>query len=115
MSSNTIVLRQVVRGLLKAGACVVLLASQLAAGERLVLEVREAGGFRRHEPVSALVTLPRAVPRATPFRLLIDGAPAGAQFRPAGDGETTAQWWIDFSTILSPYEERNYVIEYGRD
>lgn len=115
MFSNAIVLRRVVPGLLRAGACLFILGSQLGAAERLGLEVVETGGFRRHEPASALVTLPQAVARGTPFRLLIDGAPGVAQFRPAGDGEQTAQWWIDFSTILAPHEERTYVVEYGRD
>ncbi|MBI3866606.1 MAG: hypothetical protein HY290_32390 [Planctomycetia bacterium] len=101
--------------LLSAGCAVLLLCGNLTAGERLELEAREVGGIRRHEPVSALITLPQAVGRNTPFRLVLDGDPVAAQFRPAGDGEQTAQWWIDFSTILGPFDRHTYVVEYGRD
>lgn len=104
---------QILPGLAKVSACLCLLAAPLIAGERLVLEVREVGGFRRHEPVSSLLTFPKAISRGTTFRLLIKGAPTAAQFRPATDAEQAAQWWIDFSTILSPYERQECVIEYG--
>jgi len=100
---------------LKAGACLFIFCSQVGAAERLELEVREVGGFRRNEPVSALLTLPQAVARGTPFRLLIDGTPTSAQFRPAGDAEQTAECWIDFSTPLTPHQVRTCVVEYGSD
>lgn len=106
---------RVVRSVFLAGAALFIHGSSLAAGERLVLEVREVGGFRRHEPVGTLLTLPQAVARTTPFRLLVDGTPAVAQFRPDGDSEHTAKWWVDFSTILAPFEQRTFVIEYGSD
>lgn len=115
MPLNSIVCRQVVLVLMQAGACLSILCGQLGAADKLALEVREVGGFRRHEPVSTLVSLPQAVARSTPFRLLFDNAPLIAQFRPAGDGEQTDQWWIDFSTILSPHEARTYVVEYGSE
>jgi hypothetical protein len=115
MFTNANIFRKALLLWAQFAACLFILARPLFAGERLALEVREMGGFRRHEPVSALITLPQAVPRDTPFRLLTDGAPVVAQFRPAGDDVQSAKWWVDFSTILSPHEVRNYVVEYGSD
>jgi hypothetical protein len=115
VSANAIVARPFFGAILIAGAWSSVLCSDLAAGDRLEIEVREVGGFRRHEPVAALVTLPGAVSRETPFRLLLNGVPETAQFRPAGDDQEAAQWWIDFSTRLAPYEKALYLVEYGGD
>src|SRR5687768_4554896 len=86
------------------------------AAERLVLEVRETGGFRRNGcPTAVLLVLPADVPRATPFRLLDDtGEPVGAQFRQDGDAQATNRWWLDFGASLDPSATRNYVVEYGQ-
>src|SRR5262245_50333089 len=99
--------RLFLRALLLAGAFSSIFSGQLVAGERLELEVHEVAGIRRHEPVSTLLTLPGAVPRETPFRLLRNGSTEIAQFRPAGDSKETAQWWLDFSTKLAPFESQN--------
>lgn len=115
MLSNTIFARRFREVLSSAAAWVSILCSGLSAAERLELEVREIAGIRRHEPVSALITLPKPVPRNTPFRLLLDGMPVTAQFRPTGDDEQSAHWWIDFSTILGPYGQHLYAVEYGSD
>ncbi len=93
-----------------------LLIGSLSAAERLELDVREIGGIRRHEPLNTVITLPKPVPLGTAFRLLLDGMPVNAQFRSAGEGELpSAQWWIDFSTALGPFERSTYVVEYGSD
>jgi hypothetical protein len=85
------------------------------AGERLGLEVREVAGLARGGyPVHGLVKLPRAVPTTTEFRLLRDGKPVVAQFRPDGEG-ATAQWWLDFQTEMAPSETRSYTVEFGND
>jgi hypothetical protein len=100
---------------LTAVASWLIICSQIRASERMELEVREVGGFKRNEPVSTLFTLPQAVPRDTPFRLLLDGTPVIAQFRPVSDARQVTQWWLDFSSSLSPHEDRTYVVEYGSD
>jgi hypothetical protein len=83
--------------------------------ERLELEVRETGGLaRRGYPTQALLKLPRPVAASTKFRLLSDGKPVVAQFRPDGDKET-GKWWLDFQTEMEPNEERRYVVEFGDD
>ena len=94
-------------------ACLLIFIAPALAGERLVLEVHEVGGFRRQPPIRVPLALPRPVPRATPFRLLVDGKPSSAQFRPSGDGEQTDQWWVDFSLPLTPHETRECIVEYG--
>src|SRR6266536_1367630 len=77
-----------------------------SAAERLDLEVRETGGLARGGyPAHALLKLPRSVPPTTKFRLLHDGKPVVAQFRPDRDG-TTAQWRLDFQTDMAPHEKR---------
>jgi len=91
------------------------LTSSAAAAERLGLEVRETGGLARGGyPAHALLKLPRPVPPTTKFRLLHDGKPVVAQFRPDRDG-TTAQWWLDFQTDMAPLEKRRYTVEFGGD
>ena len=109
-------LRRIRDALLSSAAFVSILCGGLAAAERLELEVREVGGIRRHEPLNALITLNKPVPRDTPFRLLLDGMPVIAQFRPAGGDGPAARWWIDFSTMRRPLRAGHvYVVEYGSD
>src|SRR5438128_2592527 len=89
--------------------------SSASAAERLGLEVRETGGLARGGyPAHALLKLPRPVPPTTKFRLLHDGKPVVAQFRPDRDG-TTAQWWLDFQTEMAPHETRKYTVKFGGD
>jgi hypothetical protein len=99
-------------------ACALLLAGpRLEGAERLTLEVRETGGFRRQQcPSAVLLLLPAAVPRETSFRLLDDaGKPVRAQFRPAGENPAADGWWLDFGASLEPFAKRRYVVEYGPD
>src|SRR5437764_4866456 len=83
------------------------------AAERLPLEVRETGGLARSGyPAQGFLKLPRPVPPTTKFRLLHDGKPVVAQFRPDRAG-ATAQWWLDFQTEMAPHEMRQYTVEFG--
>jgi hypothetical protein len=92
-----------------------VVTSSADAGERLGLEVRETAGLaRRGYPAHALLELPRSVPATTKFRLLRDGKPVVAQFRPNGE-QATAQWWLDFQTEMDPNETRKYTVEFGDD
>src|SRR5262245_53736649 len=84
------------------------LAPSVPAAERLELEVRETAGLARGGyPAHGLLRLPRPVPATTKFRLLHDGKPVVAQFRPDGTGPT-ARWWLDFQTEMAPREKRKY-------
>lgn len=90
-----------------------LVVARTHAAERLLLEVREMGGLARGGyPAHGLLTLPRPVPAKTSFRLVHDGRPVVAQFRPDG-AEATARWWLDFQTDMKPLETRRYAVEYG--
>src|SRR5438874_2535872 len=85
------------------------------AAERLRLEVRETGGLARSGyPAQGFLKLPRPVPATTKFRLLHDGKPVVAQFRPDREG-ATSQWWLDFETEMAPQETRKYTVEFGDD
>src|SRR5438105_1333729 len=91
------------------------LTSSASAAEQLGLEVRETGGLARGGyPAHALLKLPRSVPPTTKFRLLHNGKPVVAQFRPDREG-ATAQWWLDFQTEMAPHEKRKYTVEFGSD
>ncbi len=83
------------------------------AVERLELEVREPSGLARGGyPAHAMLKLPRPVPVTTKFRLIYEGKPVVAQFRPDRD-EATANWWLDFQTEIKPHETKKYVVEFG--
>lgn len=85
------------------------------AVERLELEVREPSGLARGGyPAHALLKLPRSVPGTTKFRLVNEGKPVVAQFRPDRE-EATAQWWLDFQTTMNPNETKKYMVEFGDD
>lgn len=87
--------------------------SSASAAERVELEVRETAGLaRRGYPAQALLKLPHSVPATTKFRLLYDGKPIVAQFRPDGD-KLTADWWLDFQTEMAPLERKKYMVEFG--
>lgn len=85
-----------------------------ARGDELRFTIREPYGVLRHGyPQSVPFTLPQAVAADTPFRLLRDGRPVRAQFRPhATDGKSN-RWWVDFPAVLAPHETAEFVIEYG--
>lgn len=85
------------------------------AAERLLLSVAEPAGIHRDgAPVHAKLKLPEPVPVGTNFRLISDGKPVTAQFRPNGKSDT-ADWWLDFVGRSAPFEKRRYMIEYGDD
>jgi hypothetical protein len=89
--------------------------SSAGGAEQFRVEVREVSGLARSGyPAHALLKLPRAVSPTTKFRLLHEGKPVVAQFRPDREG-TTAQWWLDFQTAMAPEEKRVYTVEFGDD
>lgn len=91
------------------------LAMSACAAERLELEVRETGGLaRRGFPVHTQVKLPRAVPVSAKFRLISDGKPVVAQFRPHSE-ESSLNWWLDFQADMSPNEIKRFQVEFGDD
>jgi hypothetical protein len=93
----------------------VLGPAETNAVERSELEVRETVGLARGGyPAHALLKLPRPVSATTSFRLLYEGKPVVAQFRPDGDKET-AKWWLDFQTEIKPHEKKQYILEFGED
>lgn len=88
-----------------------LLATALPASERRTLEVRETSGIRRFGyPVAAMLELREPLPAGTRFRLLQDGKPIEAQFRPFSRGVA-----IDFEGSFLPLETRRYTLELGTD
>lgn len=94
----------------------------VCAAEQIWIEIHEPAGIRRGGyPVHGKLTLPRAVPVTTGFRLLHADKPVVAQFRPqtgtnsnVGD-RIASEWWLDFTTQLAPNEIREYVVQYGDD
>jgi hypothetical protein len=83
---------------------------------RLTLEVTEQAGVHRDgSPVHALLTLPRPTAASTSFRLLHDGKPVVAQFRPNASASESSEWWLDFIVRSAPNETRKYIVEYGPD
>ncbi|MBI2478417.1 MAG: hypothetical protein HYV60_07180 [Planctomycetia bacterium] len=100
-----------------AGALMALqIMPACAEPHRLTLEVLEPIGVHRDgSPVHALLVLPRPVAASTSFRLLQDGRPVVAQFRPDSNSSETSKWWLDFIAQSAPNERCEYVVEYGTD
>src|SRR2546426_1442054 len=94
-----------------------IIATPLFASERRTLEVRETAGIRRFGyPIGAVLELREPLPAGTRFRLLQDGKPIEAQFRPfSGGGNLTAGVAIDFEGNFLPLETRRYALELGMD
>jgi hypothetical protein len=90
-------------------------AAEPADVQRLTLSVAETAGLRRFGyPVHVVLSLPQPVKDAEHFRLLEDGKPVTAQFRPQGDkdqGFRTVS--LDFNVNHAPLETREYVVEFG--
>src|SRR5262245_55882076 len=77
--------------------------------KRLTGVVSDTSGLRRFGyPVEAVLPVPADL--VGRCRLLADGKPVAAQFRPAPDGKGV---FLDFSTSLGPLEKREFVVEYG--
>ena len=95
---------------------VLLLSAACLAAEPqpIEIEVTESAGMRRHSsPVHTLIQLPKAVAAATKFRLLHNGKPVVAQFRPDQQASQTSKWWLDFMARVKPFETTKYRVEYG--
>jgi len=91
-------------------------AALSAEPRRLTLEVTEPSGVHRDgSPVHVLLALPRAAAASTSFRLIHDGKPVVAQFRPNMSNLETTEWWLDFIAPSAPNERCEYVVEYGPD
>ncbi len=91
-------------------------AALAAEPRRLTLEVTEPIGVHRDgSPVHALLVLPRPTAASTSFRLMHDGKPVVAQFRPNTSAPETSEWWLDFIARSAPNEKREYLVEYGPD
>jgi hypothetical protein len=91
-------------------------ATLAAEPHSLTLEVTEPTGVHRDgSPVHALLALPYPAAASTCFRLLRDGKPVAAQFRPNTNAKKTSEWWLDFIARSAPNERREYVVEYGPD
>jgi hypothetical protein len=95
-------------------------AGPLPAGDppsakRLALETREAAGIRRFGyPVSAELEPEGELSKSTRFRLLLDGAPVPAQFRPlAATAGSPPRVALDFEASFLPFEARRYTVDYG--
>src|SRR5262245_59899372 len=85
------------------------------AVERMELDVRETNGLARGGyPAHALLKLPRPFPATTRFRLVYEGKPVVAQFRPDRE-DATNRWWPDFQTEMKPNETKTYMVEFGDD
>jgi hypothetical protein len=101
--------------LLGAGPWLTRSAAEPPAVRRLRITVTETAGIRRFGyPVSAVLSLPEPAADAAHYRLLDDGKPVRAQFRPQGDaanGVRTVS--LDFTADNAPLESRDYVVEYG--
>jgi hypothetical protein len=93
----------------------VSLAAQPATTQQVQITVAEPAGIRRFGyPVATVLELPEPVPAVTHFRLLEQGKPVVAQFRPHGDtrGGIRAVS-LDFNVNHAPLESRQYLVEYG--
>jgi hypothetical protein len=84
------------------------------AVQRLMVTVEETAGIRRFGyPVSVLLPLSQAVTDTNHFRLLENGKPVAAQFRPHGDvAKGIRSVVLDFNASPAPLEKRIYVVEY---
>jgi hypothetical protein len=90
-------------------------AEEVPASGRRTLIVRETAGIRRFGyPVHVEIPLGRAVRDGDHFRLLENGRPVAAQFRPVRGGrEPASAVHCDFNVSHAPLEKRTYVVEYG--
>jgi len=85
-----------------------------AEPRHLTLNVTEPTGVHRDgSPVHVLLALPRPAAASTSFRLIHDGKPVVAQFRPNASSPEMSEWWLDFIAQSAPNERRKYVVEYG--
>jgi hypothetical protein len=90
-------------------------AEEPAKVQRLTVSVAETAGIRRFGyPVHAILSLSQPVKDAEHFRLLEDGKPITAQFRPHGDDDQGFRAVnLDFTVNNAPLETREYIVEFG--
>jgi hypothetical protein len=102
-------------------ACLVIVLALLGlsparAADRLEVTVKETAGIRRFGyPVAVTLTLPRDVTAKDRFRLLADGKPVAAQFRPLSALGQKRAVALDFNVNHAPRETITYTVEYGPD
>jgi hypothetical protein len=90
-------------------------ADEAPANGRLTLTVRETAGIRRGSDMASVeLQLGRPVRDTDRFRLLENGKPIAAQFRPVrGGSEPASSVYMDFIVNAGPLEKRTYTVEYG--
>jgi hypothetical protein len=90
-------------------------ADEVPANGRLMLTVRETAGIRRGSDMASVeLPLGRPVRDTDRFRLLENGRPITAQFRPVhGDRKPASSVYLDFIVNIGPLEKRAYTVEYG--
>jgi hypothetical protein len=90
-------------------------ADEAPANGRLTLTVREPAGIRRGSDMASVeLPLGRPVRDTDRFRLLENGRPIAAQFRPVrGGSEPASSVYLDFIVNAGPLEKRTYTVEYG--
>lgn len=86
------------------------LLSPVAVAETRTLTVQETAGLRRFGyPVHTLLSW-KGISDKDRFRLLEDGKPVVAQFRPFGKGVA-----LDFNVSIGPKKSKIFKVEYGAD
>jgi hypothetical protein len=90
-------------------------AGEEPANGTLMLTVRETAGIRRGSDMASVeLPLGRPVRDTDHFRLLENGRPIPAQFRPVrGGGGPASSVYLDFIVNAGPLEKRTYTVEYG--
>jgi hypothetical protein len=102
-------------------ACLVIVLGLLGlsaarAADKLELTVKETAGIRRFGyPVAVTLTLPRDVTSKDRFRLLANGKPVAAQFRPLSALGKKRDVALDFNVSFAPSDSIKYTVEYGPD
>jgi hypothetical protein len=94
--------------------CVALLVAPAEVSSLEVI-VTETEGIRRFSyPVHVVLALGRKVEETDRFRLLENGKPVAAQFRPHGEaGKDATAVSLDFTISHGPLEKHMYTVEYG--
>jgi hypothetical protein len=98
------------------GILLAFAASDACSAEpnRIVLEATETAGVHRDgTPTHVLLQSLEEVDRSTNFRILRDGKPVVAQFRPTFSNDKSSDVWLDFVASAAPYATNQYVVEYG--
>jgi hypothetical protein len=108
---------------ISVAAWIIIAPAEVAAGaeapgvQRYAVVVQETVGIRRFSyPVSVLLPLSAPIKDTDHFRLLDQGKPVPAQFRPHGDfSQGIRAVRLDFNVDHAPYQTHEYTVEYGLD